>query len=308
MWYNGSAMKKLSVVLLCLFLCSAASNAEFRVASVCHAPGTSAAPFAPAPVLEKAPFSADSELLEIDFININIGDAVFISCGGETMLVDGGTQSKAEVLKAFFKERGVTGLTYYFNSHSHDDHIMASTALVEAGFPAKEYLGKYAPDSRVPSVKKLQDALKEKEIPYRRLRSLDSITLGGARLVFLQNERPQAGHGVNARSMMIYIIFKANTLLLTADVTGYSLAQVMEDYPEFMKADIIKAPHHGIDRLRPEFIDFVAPELFIITGPDEQGTRLTDQLRKLNMPRYYTAMGTVHLTSDGTSWYVRQLN
>ncbi len=299
-------MKKLFVVLLCLILLSASANAEFRVYLVYHAPGTTAAPYAEVPVLDTPPFDENADLLRVDFININVGDAILLSCGGETMLVDGGTLSKAEVLKFHLASRGIDELTYYFCSHSHDDHIETSTALVESGVKAKAYLSKYDADSKIPAVSKLMEALKAQGIPYRKLVPLDSVTLGGATLTFFQNMRTDVNHAVNARSMMMYVQFKNNNLLLTADVTGYSLAQVMEDYPQFMNVDIVKSPHHGIDRLRQEFIDFVSPELFVITGPNEQGTRLTDQLRRAKMPRYYTASGTVTLESDGSIWYVKQ--
>ncbi len=301
-------MKRFFLLIISLLLFLQGAQAEFRVFSVYHAESAALPPYAEAPVLEKAPFAADSELLTVELININVGDAIFLSCGGQTMLVDGGTESKLPVLQAFFQSRGIKRLTYYFNTHSHDDHIQASTALVESGFPADAYLAKHNSDAQVPAITRLMTALRNQGLPYQRVKSMDSVNLGGAKLTFFQNDRVEAGHGINARSMMLHVQFKGSTLLLTADVTGYSLSQVMEDYPQFMDVDIIKSPHHGIDRLRPEFIDAVSPELFVITGPNESGTRLSDQLRRMKMPRYYTALGTVRLQSDGSVWFAEQLN
>ena len=298
-------MKRLLILLLLLVLILPASATT--VASVYHAPSKTQAPYAEVMVLEQSPFEEGTPLLQIDFINIKVGDAILLRCGGQSMLIDGGSRGRAAMLTNFMKEQGITGFTYYFNSHAHDDHIEASTRLVQLGYPAQEYLSKYPREATMPELLTLFSALDQKGIPYRQVQPGDTLDLGGAQLTFIQNTRPQKGQNVNALSMMIHISYGARTMLLPADVTGSSLMQVMEDSKEYMQVDIMKSPHHGINRLPQGFLEFTNPELFIITSDRETGKELSNQLKVKSYPHYFIYTGTVHLETDGNTWYVEQI-
>ena len=300
-------MKKalLLLLVLTLILPAAALAGDF---TVYHAPSRSKAPFVEeVPLLEKAPFAEDAELLRVDFINIKIGDAILLRCCGESMLIDGGTGDKLSWLEFFFESQGITGFTYYMNTHYHDDHLDAAIRLVQRGYPAIAFLSKYSRETRIPEVVKLMSALDKKGIPHHQLLSGDRMTLGGAEITFIQNIRQDDSHGVNARSMMLHIRYKNRTMLLPADVTGASLDQVMEDYPQYMNVDIMKSPHHGINRLRSEFFEASGPELVVITSNMSNGETLAKQLRNRKIPHYYISMGTVSAQTDGEIWYVEQL-
>jgi competence protein ComEC len=311
-WYTyltnkGKLMKKVLLLLIVLTLIFPAA-ALAGVLSVYHAPSRSKAPFVEAPKLEQFPFAEDAELLRVDFINIKIGDAILLRCGGESMLVDGGTSDKLSWLEFFFESQGITGFTYYMNTHSHDDHLNAAIRLVQKGYPAAAFLSKYSRETRLPEIVKLMSALDKRGIPHHQLLPGDRMTLGGAEITFIQNTRQdENSSGVNDRSMMLHIRYKNRTMLLPADVTGISLGQVMEDYPQYMNVDIMKSPHHGINRLRSEFFEASDPELIVITSNMRNGETLAKQLRSYKIPHYYISMGTVSAQTDGEIWYVEQL-
>lgn len=303
---RNSMKKRLPLFLALLLLLSPALGLmETQVAKVFHAPSASKAPFAPAQMLEQAPFAAEDGILQVDIINVKVGDAILLRMGGESMMIDGGTRGKAAMLELFFKSQGITGFTYFFNTHSHDDHIEASTRLVELGYTAREYLSKYTREARLPELTKLYNALDAKGIPLRTVVPGETMMLGGAELTFLQNTREHQT-GVNARSMMLHVRYKNASILLPADVTGASLGEVQEDYADYMDVDIIKSPHHGINRLRQEFLDATSPELFVITSNMDGGATLAKQLVSAGMPHYFISMGTVSLQTDGEVWYVQQ--
>jgi len=129
----------LSLLLLVIMLPATATT-------VFHTPGSGKAPFAPVAFREGEPFVPDQPLLRVDFINVKIGDAILLRAGDQSMMIDGGTRGKADMLELFFADQGITDFTYYFNTHAHDDHIEASTCLVQRGYTATCYLSKY-PDT-----------------------------------------------------------------------------------------------------------------------------------------------------------------
>lgn len=299
-------MKRLFALLLALLLLFPAALAENKVFTVYHAPSNSKAPFMEVPVLDAPPFEEGADLLQVDFINIKIGDAILLRCGGESMMIDGGTNDKLPWLELFFQSQGITGFTYYMNTHSHDDHINAAIRLVYKGYPATAFLTKYSRETRVDEITKLFAALDSKGIPHRQIVPGEKIMLGGAEVTFLQNTRAGGATGINARSMLVHVRFGSSTLLLPADVTGASLGEVMEDWPEYMDVDLMKSPHHGINRLRQEFFDATSPEAIVITANMAHGANLAKQLNSSKIPHYFVSMGTVSAVTDGQTWYVKQ--
>lgn len=299
-------MKRLFAILLTLLLLLPLAQAQQTDTFVYHAPIVGKQPFADVPVLAQPPFEEGADLLRVDFINVKIGDAILIRFGNESIMIDGGTRGKAAMLELFFKDQGITGFTYYFNTHSHDDHIGASTRLVQLGYGAQEYLAKHSPLAKVADITTLYKALEQKGIPYRQVFTGDTLKLGEAELTFFQNEREGQEHGINARSMMVHVRYGERSLLLPADVTGVSLGQMMDDYPDLMDVDIMKSPHHGINRLRHEFLVQTAPELFVITSNLAGGETLAKQLRDQKIAHYFISQGTVSLSTDGKLWYVEQ--
>ncbi|NLW20566.1 MAG: MBL fold metallo-hydrolase [Clostridiales bacterium] len=289
----------LSLLLLVIMLPATATT-------VFHTPGSGKAPFAPVAFREGEPFVPDQPLLRVDFINVKIGDAILLRAGDQSMMIDGGTRGKADMLELFFADQGITDFTYYFNTHAHDDHIEASTCLVQRGYPTTCYLSKYPDTARGPWLDELFSALKKKGIPHRQVLPGEQLDFAGARLTFLENTREGAKAGVNARSMMLHVRFGERSLLLTADVTGNSLLELLQDYPELMDVDIMKSPHHGYNRLHQQFLDCAAPELMVITSNTVVKNNLADQLKLLGMPHYFISMGTVSLVTDGQTWQVSQ--
>ena len=64
----------------------------------------------------------------------------------------------------------------------------------------------------------------------------------------------------------------------------------------------MKSPHHGITTNVKAFLEKVSPALVVITNASENVQKYTEQLDRLNIPRYYI-MNTVHLETDGAMWY-----
>lgn len=299
-------MKKTLACLLAFLLTVALMQSALAGPTVFHASIKSKAPFATVQTVPQNPFGAQDDLLRVDFINIKIGDAILVRAGGQSLMIDGGTNDKLPRVEEFLKSQNLSGFTYYFSSHWHDDHLKAAIRLVKKGYTAQAFLGKYPLDTKIPEMRQLYAELDASGVPYRQVVTGESLNLGGALITFFYDERDTPDLGVNGKSMMAHIRFGERSLLLTADVSGAGLTDLAADFPHLMDVDVMKSPHHGLNRLAPEFFAATSPEVVVLTTNMNNGRNLARQLVNLAIPHYYISMGTVSLYTDGQTWFVEQ--
>ncbi len=271
---------------------------------VLHAPKKGAMQYE-APIVENYPFDAGQDLLVIDIIDVGTGDAILVRSGGEAMLVDGGIAGSAKALSRFLKAQNVPYCDYFFNTHPHGDHILAQRQLLIQDYLPGEFLSMFPMEYRFPEHQDTVAQITKKGVPFRQVFSGETLTLGKATLTFMSDTRPEVTN-MNYRAMLLNITFGDRSILLASDCTGESLAHIGEKYPDLMDVDVLKSPHHGINRLRPDSFEQITPDVVVITATKKIGENLAAQLRRKKLPHYYMSMGTVRLETDGSTWYVRQ--
>lgn len=249
-----------------------------------------------------------AELLRWTIFDTDEGDAMLLECGGESMLVDGGPDPFREKLRDALDARGLrSSMKYIFSTHFHDDHIDGIYRLFKYGFTAGEFLHAYS-DRTAQKDMRMSRTIRSAErngVPVRRVVDGDRLTLGGAQLQVL---RCLAVEGDNNRSLVLKVNFKDASILLCADIDGIAQQYFADHAPqELLDADLIKAPHHGINRIRDAFLHAVSPEGVIITSELRRMYRATTyQLEQENLPAFYSGDGTVYAVTDGTDWYIYQ--
>lgn len=146
---------------------------------------------------------------------------------------------------------------------------------------------------------------KKMGIPTRRVFDGDELMLGEAAIRIYRHTEIK---NVNAQSLVTHITFGDSTMLLAADIIGKTqryFAQTL--LPEQLKADILKAPHHGITPMVDEFLSAVDPDVLLFTSTSKRVTTGATQAERNELTHYFSGDGTVILETDGTDWYVRQL-
>lgn len=304
-WLNDNKKRFLALLLLLSGIFGIAS-ASLVDPTVYHGPSRSRAPFMEVHQATVNPLDPEKETLQVSFIDIGVGDAILITSGGQTMLVDGGTASRFARLEGFLKQEGITSLDYLFVTHAHDDHIQGATRLMEAGYQVGQLLTMHAREYRNPEHLKMVAVADNQQIPIKQVVAGDVMTLGTAELTFFNNPDRPSNRSINAISMMLHLRFGSATMLLPSDASGDSLDIVARDFPELMKVDIMKSPHHGLNRLTVPFLNATQAQLVVITSNMEGGTTLAKQLIRNQIPHYYISMGTVRTQTDGENWYVFQ--
>jgi len=246
-------------------------------------------------------------LLEWTIFDVDEADAMLLSCAGESMMVDGGTQLFQDQLSQALEERGLRKMRYYLNTHYHEDHIDGLWRLLVNGFSADTYMHAYG-ETAVESSSRLKRTVqqaKKNGMSIRRLMHGDSLQLGEARVEVMQCTTIA---NVNARSLVLRVSFGESSLLLCADITGQAQKWFLKNMEDGqLEADLIKLPHHGITPAVPEFLDAVSPAAAVITNrKNGMESKSIAQLDSRKLLAFFAGDGTVYAVTDGVDWYVVQ--
>ena len=247
-------------------------------------------------------------LLRWTVFDVNEGDAMLLECGGESMLVDGGSEPFRDQLREALEARGLrNGLAYILNTHYHDDHLGGIYHLFRAGFTPGKYLHPYTESEAQKNTlsRKTVEAVKKNRVSVRLVQHGDVFTLGQAQLhVYRCTEIG----GVNAQSLVIRVSFGESSMLLCADINGKVQHYFAQHLPaDALRADLIKMPHHAITPAVPAFLDAVSPGAAIVTNRQKDlDSKSITQLEGRNLPALYSGDGTVYAVTDGADWYLCQ--
>lgn len=288
-------MKKILALLLLLALClpvfSHAEEAPVIIDKIADPENTFA-------------FDEDAQLLEIYIPNIYDNHGMFIRCGEYTMLLDTAGDMWRET-QSMLRELGVTELDYAFVSHPHTDHIKGMHCLLEE-FPADVYLHAFPEETRFneESAVVVQTQLRAMGVPFHQVYNGDTIEFGDVEMTVFQHW--ETDFSTNDNSAMLMIKYGERSFLFTADVHVYAQRLFVEQQAP-LQADIITFPHHGYNGMQYAFLTMIDPKLVVVTSGSWSAGGVP-YLEKYGYPYYYTNMGGLRFTTDGTVWVVERLN
>ena len=245
--------------------------------------------------------------LQWTIFDVNEGDAMLLTCEGESMMVDGGPNPFREDLQQALDERGLRHMKYFLNTHYHDDHIDGLYQLLLNGFTADAYLHSYN-DWAIRNSElgeRTVKAAQKANVPVERILEGDTLSLGGAAI---QVHQCTEFTNTNARALMLKVTYGESSILLCSDIIGQVQHYFLENLPaQELKADLIKLPHHAITPTVPAFLDAVAPKAAVATNrqKDLDGKSI-NQLKSRDLPTFFSGDGTVYAVTDGTDWYLWQ--
>ncbi|MFF2177892.1 MBL fold metallo-hydrolase [Lysinibacillus sp. NPDC058147] len=277
-------MKKLIVVLLCIFLlagCTETLNTE------------------------KVSVTAGHEM-RVHFIDVGQGDSIFIeSPNGKTILVDGGVKGAGQEVVSYLKELGVNKIDIVVATHPDADHIGGLIPVINS-----IDIGQFYDSGKVHTSQTFEEMLTlidTKNIPYNVPKTGDSIAFDDDINVKVLNANENATDN-NDASIVLKIAYGNVSFLLTADA-GIALEKEMMQSD--VKATILKAGHHGSNTSSSaEFIQAVHPEVTILSYGEgnkygHPHAEVVDRLQAIGSKIYATAeAGTVIVSTDGVNYDV----
>ncbi len=259
-------------------------------------------------------------------INVNAeikrGDAHLISNNGKHFLIDAGhTYYAHSVLIPYLESVGVNELEGILITHPHADHYGGVEDLIENNFKIKTI------HMNMPTRERLGDVLYDGLLRIKTLAESHNIEIvpiiQGDRLVFDKNSfievlyiydginTPIGTTSVNDMSAITMIYDGKNRFLLTGDLDK-SLGKYLAENANNIQADILKAPHHGIETFAPNsFFEKVNPKVLIVPSPQhfwssEKSSRIRELARKYHYETYVNGFhGHITVTSDGNTYTIK---
>lgn len=211
-----------------------------------------------------------NNLLEVDFLDIGQGDAIFIQApNGKQMLVDGGPDnsvlSQLGKVMSFFDR----SIDIILATHPDKDHV-AGLPFVIDNYKVGNFIDSVA-DSSTAVYTELERRAKEHNIPtYWGKRGM-TIILDKQNGVYLEvlypNEDDFKLTETNDLSIVAKLIYGDTSFMLTGDAT--KLVENMLDSTDgkYLQSMVLKAGHHGSNTSSSfAFVNMVAPKYAIISA------------------------------------------
>lgn len=227
--------------------------------------------------------------LNIYFLNVGQGDAIYIELpGGKNALIDGGPSSSATgALANFFKAKNVTAIDHVVLTHPHSDHynglnyVLASIKVENFYDTRLDNKGATGDDNLRAKVGELGIAT-HYPAAGENLNWSEPVEVR----VFNACDKPMASkqsETVNNCSIMLKLSYNGSSVLFTGDVEGEREAELVAEYGDELKADVLKVGHHGSKYSSTAgFLKAVQPaKAYIEVGKNNYGHPTQDALGRL---------------------------
>ncbi|MGG2105083.1 MBL fold metallo-hydrolase [Lysinibacillus pakistanensis] len=279
-------MKKLIIVLLCIFLLAGCTEVLKT---------------------EKVPVTAGQEM-RVHFLDVGQGDSIFIeSANGKTMLVDGGVKGAGQQVVSYLKELGVNKLDIVVATHPDADHIGGLIPVLQSSID----IGQIYDSGKIHTSQTFEEMLTlidTKNIPYHVPTTGENIAFDDDLTVKVLNANEHATDN-NDASIVLKMVYGNVSFLLTGDA-GIALEKDM--LQNDVQATVLKAGHHGSNTSSSEkFIQAVHPEVTVLSYGEgnkygHPHAEVVERLQAVGSKIYATAeAGTVIVSTDGVNYDVQ---
>ncbi len=239
--------------------------------------------------------------LNVYFIDVGQADSVFLTCNGESMLIDGGNAEDAPTVTAFIKNLGIDTLDYVVATHAHEDHAGGLGGIIPE-FTVKKVLSPVKEYNSACFRNFVKSANEQCGITL--CSAGERWTLGNAEIYSLWPLDAE-DEETNNTSIVLKAVFGAVSYLFCGDLESDAEARLIETGAD-LSANVLKAGHHGSDTSSSYyFLRSVMPQFAIIScGKDNSyGHPHKSTLEKFEQAdiTYYRTdeLGTISSSTDG---------
>lgn len=251
--------------------------------------------------------------LSVVFLNVGNADCIFVqSPSGKTMLVDAGESGAFSVISDYLQRAGVTRIDVLVATHPHNDHIGGMRKVVENYEIGAIYMPKVTHNTN--TYEKLLNAINDKGMKIKVARGGKESTIPFDDDVSVRILAPlrEEYADLNDYSVVLRLDYKSASFLLTGDIESVSEGDLVAEYPELLRTDVLKVPHHGSSSSSTkEFLAAVKPDYAVISceKDSDYGHPAPDVLQRLEDAgaKYYRTdlYGTIAFITDGNAFTIR---
>ena len=239
--------------------------------------------------------------MQVHFIDVGQGDATLITCGGESMLIDAGDNSKGTTVQLYLKKQGVEELKYLILTHPDADHIGGADVIVTKLDIENVFMSDFTKDNK--TYNELIGALDSKSLKWTTPNVGNTYSLGSAEFTIIA---PNTSYDdPNDASIGLVLKNGENAFLFTGDAEEEAEYDILSNGLD-IDCDVYKAGHHGSKTSNSEaLLEEITPEYVVVSC--EEGNSYghphagpMNRFRSMGMKLFRTdEQGSVIATSDG---------
>ena len=240
-------------------------------------------------------------ILEVHFIDVGQGDATFLKCGNQTMLIDAGPDNVGTALQYYLTGQNVERLDYVVITHPDADHIGGMDVILTKFDCAKVFMTEDEPDQEPSAYRDLKEALRNKSYRTISPKVGDEYALGDAKISFLGPAEHASTD--NDNSLICLVKYGRNTFLFTGDAESAEEKTIIS---QGITVDVYQVGHHGSETSSSkELLDKIDPTYAVISCGEKNSyghphRSVLDRLQKKGISVFRTdEQGTIIASSDG---------
>lgn len=245
------------------------------------------------------------DTLDILFLKCGKADAIVLTCGGQTMVIDAGEEDDGEKLVSALKEAGADRVDALIITHFDKDHVGGADALLKQMEVKEIYLPDY--EGAGTDYEEFTSLVSEKALSVNRLQEEVSFSLGSASVLI---EAPASYEIKNTEkeydndfSLITTVAHGENTLVFMGDAEKDRIREYLSAGKD-RTCDLIKVPHHGVyNKAVKELAAAAEASYAVITDSDKNPAdeKTLAAFGESGAQILSTRDGTVHVLSDGSS-------
>lgn len=242
-----------------------------------------------------------ADALKVRFIDVGQGDCALLTCGGQSLLIDGGPSDASSKLYSILKTLGLSRLDYIVCTHPDEDHCGGISGALNFAECSTFYCSVTQHDTA--TFQHLLNYLGATPVTVPQLG--DQFSLGGATVTFVgPAERTR---DTNEGSLVCRVDLGSVSFLFTGDA-GEESEWAMVTSGQNLDADVLKVGHHGSAGASSErFLQAVTPDYAVISvgAGNSYGHPTEEALARLEKSDARILrtdeLGSILFTTDGTS-------
>lgn len=235
--------------------------------------------------------------LEVFFVDVGQADSALITCGDETMLIDGGNVGDGQKIYSLLRERNIETLNYLVCTHAHEDHVGGLASALTAC--TAEVVFCPVTDYNSNAFRNFAERAGEITVPEVGY----TFSLGEATAQILACD-PNA-ENTNNTSIVLKLTYGETSFLFTGDAET-PVEQTILNSGYDPSAHVLKVGHHGSSSSTSyRFLNEVMPQYAIISVGEDNSyghphDEVLSRLRDADVTVYRTdSDGDIVCVSDG---------
>ena len=203
--------------------------------------------------------------VQFHFIDVGQGDAALIRTEWGDVLIDAGTNSSEDELKAYLDSLGVADIEYAVFTHPHEDHIGGADMVLNTYNVKRVIMPNATATSK--TFERMMDAIEAEKCEVIEA-TPDYVFKVGELVCTVLAPISEKYSETNNYSVVIRADYGETSVLFTGDAEVDSEEEMLARYrlKGTLDCDILKSGHHGSDTSScQEFLDAVTPAFAVIS-------------------------------------------